>query len=91
LPAASLDLESPGLRERLVEVPASHGDILDGTAGLCDPSELLVDSRNPIRSLMLTKELGGHSCGGVMPVAPRTITPAELGCLQQWVFRLAGW
>jgi hypothetical protein len=32
LPAASLDLESPGLRERLVDVPASHGDIIDGTA-----------------------------------------------------------
>lgn len=89
-PAAMLDLETAGVEGRIVDVPASHGDILDGTAPNCMAGELRVDTANPENSVILKKVLGTHSCGGKMPVSPRTVTPADVECLRAWVYQLSG-
>ena len=89
-PAAQLDMQSPGVEYRLVDVPAAHTDILDGTEGNCLPGELRIDSANPENSLILTLLLGTRSCGGKMPVAPRTLTADGYQCLRAWVYNLGG-
>lgn len=89
-PASSLDMQSAGVETRLVDVPAAHGDILDGTAANCLPGELRIDSANPERSVILKKIAGTQSCGGTMPIAPRTLTAEGGECLRVWVYRLAG-
>jgi hypothetical protein len=89
-PAANLDLESPGVKARLVNVPATHLHILDGSQANCDPSELLVDVANPEQSLMLTKVLGTQSCGGLMPVLPRLFSSSDIACYTEWIYRLTG-
>jgi hypothetical protein len=85
-----LDMESPDVATRLVDFPASHTDILDGSVPNCLPGELRVDSANPENSLILRKVYGTQSCGSRMPVAPRTVTPADVECLRAWVYSLAG-
>ena len=83
-------MQSPGVADRLVNVPATHLDIPDGSEMNCDPSELLIDADNPDDSLIFTKVNGRYSCGIIMPIPPRTITPSESACLRAWVFQLAG-
>jgi hypothetical protein len=89
-PAAQLDMESPGVEARLVDVPASHADILDGSDSQCFQGELRVDSANPQRSVLLKKILGTQSCGSKMPISPRSLTTENAECVRQWVYRLAG-
>jgi hypothetical protein len=90
-PGANLDLQTPGVQARLVDVPATHLHILpESDTYYCDPSELLVDAENPDESLMLTKVIGTHSCGAAMPIKPDTISSDEIVCLRQWIWRLAG-
>ncbi len=90
VPAAFLDLESPNVENRLVNVPATHEHILDGTQTYCKAGELLVNVAIPEESNMLTKVLGTQSCGGIMPVLPRAMTSADIACYRQWIYRLAG-
>jgi hypothetical protein len=89
-PAANLDLESPGVQARLINVPATHMHILDGSQANCKPGELLVDVATPEAGVMLTKVIGTQSCGGIMPIVPRTMTTDEIACYRQWIYRLAG-
>jgi len=104
-PAGGLDTESPGVKERVLNVQAKHTDILDGSQVNCGctPSmpmanppytctpdgALLVDGNNPDNSLILKKVAGTHSCGSKMPVSPRTIDAKGIDCLRKWVFWLA--
>jgi hypothetical protein len=89
LAASMLDMESPGVEMRMVNVPASYGDILDGTAANCAPGGLRIDGANPDNSVVLKKLYGDHTCGGKMPVAPRTVTPAQIECIRDWVWILS--
>ncbi len=89
-PGAYLDMEAPGLVARLLNVPATHEHILDGSQGNCDPGELLVNVEMPEESLMLTKVLGTHSCGTIMPIPPRTMSSGEIACYREWIYRIAG-
>jgi hypothetical protein len=96
LVAGDLDLESPGLEARLLDVPAwsrKDSEIFDGTAANCDLSEKRVDSADPSKSVMLTKLLGTQSCGAKMPMAPfkfRDDPQADIDCITRWVYCVAG-
>jgi hypothetical protein len=89
-PAALLDLESANVESRLVNIPATHMHILDGTQANCEAGELLVNVVNPEGSNMLRKVLGTQSCGGLMPVLPRVMSSAEIACYSEWIYNLAG-
>jgi len=105
-PAAGLDMESPGVEARLLNQPATHRDILNGSQVncgcteammgatppyTCPPStQLLVDGNNPDNSLILKKVNGTHTCGDKMPIPPRAIDASGIACLRAWVFQIAG-
>ncbi len=94
--AGALDLESPGVEERLLDQPAwtmRDTEILDGSAANCDLTEKRVDSADPSKSVMLEKLLGTHSCGVKMPVAPfkfKDDPQADIACITRWVYCMAG-
>jgi len=83
LPFANLDLSSlDNISARLVDVPATFGDIDCAAAGepfrVCDsppsdcpPGQLLIDSQDPERSRMLVDLRGEQgNCGATMPAPP---------------------
>ncbi|HVJ14867.1 MAG TPA: hypothetical protein VM686_05480, partial [Polyangiaceae bacterium] len=73
-PAAELDMQTAGVEARLLNIPASHLHILPETdTANCTPGELRIDGNNPENSVLLKKLYGTQSCGGDMPVAPRTV------------------
>jgi hypothetical protein len=99
---AGIDLQSPGVEQRLIDAIATHGDITctpDG-GGLpvacipptCPPAGTtrLVDRTTPANSWMLKKLNGMHNdCGDTMPIAPGMLMPAERDCLIAWVNAMA--
>jgi hypothetical protein len=89
-PAAMLDLQTAGAESRVLDVAASHADILDGSDVNCMAGELRVDSANPENSLMLKKVEGRHTCGSKMPVSPRMVDANDIACIRAWVYRAAG-
>jgi hypothetical protein len=83
MPSASLDLSSPGVAARLIDVPATHGDVADGTG--CMQGQKLVDTANPAASWLLLKINGGQgSCGSAMPIGPGLST-TDKACIQAFV------
>jgi hypothetical protein len=79
MPIVDLDLVSPGLEARLVNVPARG----------CRPDVLVVPG-SPERSLLVTKVSEAQpECGLRMPVAPPHLPSAEVDCLRRWVLALA--
>jgi hypothetical protein len=94
--AGALDLESPGVEDRLLDQAAwtmRDTEILDGSAANCDLTEKRVDSVDPSKSVMLEKLLGTHSCGVKMPVAPfkfKDNAQADIDCITRWVYCIAG-
>ncbi len=89
-PAAMLDMESSGVSSRLVDVEASHADILDGTTANCIAGEKRIDTMDLEDSVVIKKITGKQSCGSKMPVAPRTLSDADKQCVCEWVYSLAG-
>jgi hypothetical protein len=89
-PAADLDLQTPGVEGRILNIPASHLHITDGSDAMCVQGELRVDGNNPDNSVILKKINGTQSCGGQMPTPPRTVNDADKACLRAWVFQVAG-
>ncbi len=87
-PASNLDLETQNY-PALVNMPATHEHILDGTQGNCMAGELRIDGTNPDNSVILKKIYSKQSCGGAMPVLPRTIDDAQRACFRAWVWGLA--
>lgn len=58
-------------------------------ASSCGP---MIDSANPLRSLIYTKITGDFpegegSCKDLMPLAPSVVTPAQLACLESWLMQ----
>jgi hypothetical protein len=95
---AGLDLASPGVQTRLIDVPATHQDITcpnpDGgvlkvecvPAG-CVPGQKLIDLANPEQSKLLQKIAGTQGdCGSQMPLAPGILTESERTCLEEWLY-----
>ena len=79
-PKAELDLVSPGVYERMVNVPATQ----------CD-GRVRVDPREPNASFLIEKLRGTQpaACGDRMPFVS-FLTGAEIACVQRWVFDQSG-
>lgn len=77
-PVSALDLASPGLEARLVDVPSTCGELM------------LIDSADPAASFLLQK-LGtvAPDCGSSMPLGGRLDTD-DLDCIEEWVDSVTG-
>ena len=72
-PAAGLDLISPNVESRLVDVQAR------------DCKGLLVDPVLPEASLMYEKLLPLPACGSPMPIGKAALSSFELECVREWI------
>jgi hypothetical protein len=72
-PAAGLDLVTPGVIERLVDVMGR------------DCPGILVDPIDPEGSLLYDKLTVETACGSPMPLGRPMLTQAELGCVRAWI------
>lgn len=83
--ANKLDLLSPGVDQRLLDVPAMG--VHCGKTGM-----KLVDSKNPEQSLILLKLTTSPPCGSPMPLGsgPSGLKPEQLTCIHDYVVGLAG-
>lgn len=85
MPAGGLDLTSPNVAARLINVPATHGDIDFDGGGVTCPMAKLIDTSNPSASWLLIKINGTQgTCGSAMPQVG-TLTSAEKTCIQNYV------
>ena len=95
---AGLDLATPGVQARLIDVPATHADITcdnpDGGAlpvlcvpAGCVPGQKLIDLANPEQSKLLQKLAGTQGdCGQQMPMAPGMLSEEDRTCLEEWLY-----
>jgi hypothetical protein len=74
-PAGGLDLESPGLAERLLDAPGS---------ALCS-SGRQINLEDPSESLLYTKLSRQPSCGAAMPLGGQAISAANQACVLAWL------
>jgi hypothetical protein len=89
MPAGGLDLTSPDVAARLINVPATHGDIDFDGGGVTCPTAKLIDTSNPSASWLLIKIDGMQgTCGSAMPQIG-TLTSAETSCIQNYVTSVA--
>lgn len=100
--SADLDLASPGVENRLIDVNAPHADIAcpnpDGgvlpitcVPASC-PTVKLVDRAAPANSWMLKKIMGATEvgeCGDPMPIAPGMLSAEQRDCLVLWINAMA--
>jgi hypothetical protein len=73
---ADLDLESPGVAERVV-----------GVVSECD-ERILADPEDPAGSYLLEKLYPAPSCGAQMPLGRPALSESEIGCIQDWIVTL---
>ena len=81
--AAGLDLESPGVNRRLIDVVAPHTSAFPSTG--CVSNQKLIDSSNAAASWLLIKITAAdpNSCGVTMPVgAP--LSAVHLACIKKY-------
>ena len=79
--AAGLDLESPGVNARLINIKAPHKDANPATG--CVPNNL-VDTANPAASWLSGKlDTDGKTCGSKMPIG--MITAEQTACIKKYV------
>ena len=77
-PSAGLDLVSPNVAARLVDVPGSS----------CG-GRPLIDSANPVDSALLDRLLPEPECGLRMPRALPPLSAEDTACVAQWVQAVA--
>ena len=76
IPSARLDLETPGVTERIAGRASVHRRCAD---------QVLLVPGDPAASFMMRKVLGTHgSCGDPMPNRGE-ITPAQRRCIAAWI------
>lgn len=76
-PAEGLDLESPNVASRLVDVPENE----DPSLGL-----FLIDSANPPQSVILTKlQAATVPYGSQMPFGGTPLTSQQVACVGAWI------
>ena len=82
-----LELIAPGVETRLINVPATY----EAAEGLCPPTaELLIDTADPMASLLVKKLDGTQMCGDPMPqLAIIGFTDADKACIRSWALELA--
>jgi hypothetical protein len=81
--SGGVDLISDGVAGRLLDQPATY----PGLTGCPTEPELLVNSADPSRSLMLLKLTDTHACGDAMPVphASQALSESDYSCVSRWV------
>src|SRR5262249_19801495 len=72
--SGNLDLNSPGLLSRLINVSSSG----------CGPSAVLVVPGNAVASYLYQKVAGGPACGAPMPLGG-TLTADQAACVASWI------
>jgi cellulose 1,4-beta-cellobiosidase len=72
--AGNLDLVSPGLASRLVNVPAN-----------AMPSLFYIDTANPSQSVLLTKLTSTPPFGAQMPYLSTPLSSSQIQCVTEWV------
>ena len=77
-PAGGLDLASPDVAARLVQVPSAA----------C--GGLRIDPEQPAASLLLDKISGEPACGFRMPLGAPPLAPGEVQCVREWVHETIG-
>ena len=86
-PGAGLDLGSPGVNARLIDVPATHADIT-GTP-VCPSGDKLIDTANPDASWLLLKlTQPTQTCGFAMPVG-LPLSDTDLACVRKYITDVA--
>jgi hypothetical protein len=82
-----LELIAPGVEARLINVPATY----EAAEGLCPPTaELLIDTADPMASLLVKKLDGTQTCGDPMPqLMIMGFTDADKACIRSWALELA--
>ncbi len=77
--AAHLDLASPGVNKRLIDIKASHE-----TATGCKTGDKLIDSANPDQSWLLLKlTKTDQVCGSPMPIGP-PLAADQIACVTKY-------
>jgi hypothetical protein len=76
--AGRLDLQSPGVLGRLIEVNAMGDECVSSGRALLVPGE-------PDDSLLFLKLQDNPPCGAKMPFALNALSPSELGCVATWI------
>lgn len=82
-PPGNIDLISPGVENRLLNVPAKYENVRDPENCPQEP-ELLLDPNDLEASLMLTKLNGSFACGDPMPQG-LPLKANEIDCVRQWL------
>jgi hypothetical protein len=92
LQSAGLDLESPNAMVRLKDVPAKHTDVpITRPTPTCPTGDKLIDSANPEESWLLLKLRGQQgTCGDPQPPPPNELPPAEMACMETYIYCVAG-
>lgn len=75
---ANLDLQSPGLPQRLVEKPASGGP------------GFLIDSLDPSKSVLYLKVTSSPPFNFQMPLGAPPLSSDEVACIRTWVAAAVG-
>ncbi|HEX3775884.1 MAG TPA: hypothetical protein VHV51_15535 [Polyangiaceae bacterium] len=85
-----LDLISPGLASRIVNVPATYAGLDAATMAMCPPTKLnYIDTANPSNSwIQLKLSNMQNGCGLQMPETGNWTT-ADKTCLANWIQQLA--
>ena len=73
----SLNLQGNDYAAALIDSPTNKSE--------CDPTLRLINSENPVESLMFTKVTADFPCGRRMPFVGRTLDEAEADCMLEWV------
>jgi hypothetical protein len=76
LPASNLDLESPGVEERIAD-----------KAGMC--AGLIANTSDPEASLLYTKLLNPPGCNAQMPFLREELPSNEINCILLWLDTIA--
>jgi len=86
-PAARLDLASPCIEQRLVDVPSTHeiAPLPDGTPPMCPTDDKLIDTANPTDSWMLIKLNDQQGTCGHGSNVGFAITAPDQACLTDWI------
>lgn len=86
--AGGVNLDPPGVGARLLNQPATYPK-LEGD-GCPEVPELLVNSAEPEKSLLMLKLRDEQTCGDGMPHPYRTskLSPSEMACVEAWMAEL---
>ncbi len=89
MPGGDLDLLSPGVASRLINVNADHADV-DMDGGTTCVQDKYVDTQTPAASWLLLKLNGGQgTCGLAMPETGSALSTTELKCVSDWINSVA--